>query len=60
MMKLLIFSLIFALMVQISNAQTTAYVKVSEHGVIDRIQKVSTGGYITTGQDSNYKVQVIR
>ena len=49
------------LLISISlTAQTTAYFKVAEHGTIDHLEKVSSGGYITTGQDSNYKAQIIR
>ncbi|HMT34511.1 MAG TPA: T9SS type A sorting domain-containing protein [Chitinophagaceae bacterium] len=38
----------------------TAYFKVNGTGIIDKIEKVSSGGFITAGFDSNYKHQYIR
>jgi hypothetical protein len=43
-----------------ANAQSTAYFKVANTGTLMKIEKVTTGGYITLGTDSNYKLQVIR
>lgn len=41
-------------------AQNTAYAKIAGKGSLVKIERVSTGGYITAGYDSNYKAQVIR
>src|SRR5215208_4895277 len=41
-------------------SQSTAYFKVANTGTLMRIEKVSTGGYVTLGTDSNFKLQVIR
>ena len=41
-------------------AQNTAYFKVANHGTIEKIEKVSSGGFITVGYDSVYKLQVIK
>jgi len=59
-MKNILFSAIILLISFSISAQTTAYVKVAEHGAIDHIEKLSSGGYITTGYDSLYKPQIIR
>ncbi|MCX6231504.1 MAG: T9SS type A sorting domain-containing protein [Bacteroidetes bacterium] len=59
-MKKLRFTLFLSLCVILIQAQTTAYLKVADNGYFEKIEKVSSGGYITTGFDSNYKVQIIR
>lgn len=41
-------------------AQNTAYVKTANNGIHTKIEKVSSGGYITAGYDSAYKIQVMR
>jgi hypothetical protein len=55
---LLFFCLSFCLVKAYST--TTAYFKVANTGTLMKIEKVSNGGYITLGTDSNYKLQVIR
>ncbi|MEI6122794.1 MAG: T9SS type A sorting domain-containing protein [Bacteroidota bacterium] len=42
------------------NAQNTGYLRVGINGSLEKIERVSTGGYITVGSDSVYKVQIIR
>ncbi|NVN95770.1 MAG: T9SS type A sorting domain-containing protein [Bacteroidetes bacterium] len=59
-MKKLSFTLLLSLCVLLIQAQSTAYLKVANNGYFEKIEKVSSGGYITTGFDSAYKVQVIR
>ncbi len=54
---LLSITLFFAIHI---NAQSTAYLKIANTGSIEKIEHVSTGGYITIGADSVYKSQVIR
>jgi len=58
MKKLLLITFLFSAFEL--NAQTTAYFKVANHGSLLTIQKVSSGGYITIGQDSVWKMQIIR
>jgi hypothetical protein len=41
-------------------AQNTAYAKIAGKGSLVKIERVSSGGYITAGYDSNYKAQIIR
>jgi hypothetical protein len=43
-----------------ARSQSTAYFKVANTGTLMKIEKVSTGGYITLGTDSNFKLQIIR
>jgi hypothetical protein len=51
----------FALLLALNcAAQHTAYIKVASKGAFDKIERVSTGGFITTGFDSVYKLQIIR
>lgn len=59
-MKKLLFTLSFILFIFNAKAQSTAYIKVANHGVLEKIEKVSSGGYITIGYDSVYKQQIIR
>jgi len=59
-MKKLSFTLLLSLCMILIQAQTTAYLKVANNGYFEKIEKVSSGGYITTGFDSTYKVQIIR
>ncbi len=59
-MKKLKFTLLLSLCVILIQAQNTAYLKVANNGYFEKIEKVSSGGYITTGFDSTYKVQIIR
>lgn len=59
-MKIFYIAFIYFLSLSVAHTQNTAYVRVAGSGFIDNLEKVSSGGYITTGQDSNYKVQVIR
>jgi len=59
-MKKLIFTFFLLFSISLIQAQTTAYFKVANHGFFDKIEKVSSGGNITVGMDSNYKVQIIR
>ncbi len=40
--------------------QTTAYLKVADHGSFKKIEKISNGGYITVGNDSAYNFQIIK
>jgi len=55
----LIFTL-FLLIGSLSSFSQTSYFSVNETGRLDKIVKVSAGGYITSGYDSNYKHQYIR
>ena len=59
-MKKLLFTTILILCFSFSKSQNTAYFKVANTGYADKIERVSTGGYITIGNDSAYKLQVIR
>jgi hypothetical protein len=59
-MKKLSFTLLLSLCAILAQSQTTAYLKVGNNGSFEKIEKVSTGGYITIGFDSAYKVQIIR
>ncbi|MEI6697359.1 MAG: T9SS type A sorting domain-containing protein [Bacteroidota bacterium] len=59
-MKKLSFTLLLSLCVILIQAQATAYLKVANNGYFEKIEKVSSGGYITKGFDSTYKVQIIR
>lgn len=59
-MKKVILCMMFLTLVIVAGAQNTAYVKVSAHGSFERIEKVSSGGYITVGFDSVYKIEVTR
>lgn len=42
------------------NAQGTGYLKVANHGSFEKIEHLSSGGYITVGFDSVNKIQVTR
>jgi hypothetical protein len=57
-MKFILTSL-FVIVSVITFAQT-AYFKVNGTGRLDKIERVSTGGYVTSGYDSNYKHQYVR
>lgn len=59
-MKKILFPAFLVLISITLPAQTQAYIKVSEHGAIDHIERIVSGGYITTGYDSAFKAQVIR
>ncbi len=59
-MKKIISCIIFALCVSFLHAQTTAYFKVGNNGSFEKIEHVSSGGFITIGADSVYKTQIIR
>ena len=59
-MKKLTSTLLLLLCFTFAQSQTTAYLKVANNGNFEKIEKVSSGGYITVGYDSAYKVQVIR
>jgi hypothetical protein len=59
MKKTLLFLRLFFCLLT-ANSQPTSYFKVAYTGTLMNIEKVSTGGYITLGTDSNYKLQVIR
>lgn len=51
---------VFVCILSINSYAQTAYFKVNGTGIVDKIEKVSTGGFITAGFDSNYKHQYIR
>ncbi|MBK5285391.1 MAG: hypothetical protein JJE25_08290, partial [Bacteroidia bacterium] len=59
-MKKNISVLLFCLSALLSNAQSTAYLKVSNHGTMDKIERVSSGGYISLGNDSTNKILLVR
>jgi hypothetical protein len=59
-MKKLTFVLILSLCAILVQSQTTAYLKVGNNGSFRTIEKVSSGGYITVGNDSAFKIQLIR
>ena len=59
-MKKILFPMFLFLISCTLTAQTQAYIKVTEHGAIDHIERIISGGYITTGYDSAFKAQVIR
>ncbi len=59
-MKKLIGTAILMLFVLLSQAQNTGYLRVAINGSFEKIERVSSGGYITVGYDSAYKVQIIR
>jgi hypothetical protein len=59
-MKKLITFIYFCFPVVILNAVPNAYVKVADHGTIEVIHRVSSGGYITLGNDSVYKTLLVR
>lgn len=59
-MKKLINTALFVLFITFLQAQNTAYFKVADNGSFAKIERVSSGGYITVGNDSAYKIQIIR
>ena len=59
-MKKLTFTLILSLCFALAQSQTTAYLKVADNGSFEKIEKVASGGFITVGFDSAYKMQVVR
>jgi hypothetical protein len=60
MKKLLLFTLLFSLCAIWAQSQTTAYLKVSDDYCLDRIEKVTGGGYITVAHGSAYNPIIIR
>jgi hypothetical protein len=44
----------------LAKTQTPAYLKVADGGSFEKIEKVSSGGFITVGYDSVYKMQIVR
>jgi hypothetical protein len=58
-MKKLSFTLLFSLCSIWAQSQTNAYLKVANNGNFFKIEKVSTGGYITISEDSVHKTQVV-
>lgn len=58
-MKKLLFCLAIFFSAFVINAQT-GYMKVANHGSFEKIERVSSGGYITVGFDSVYNIQVVR
>jgi hypothetical protein len=59
MKKIILISILFLFASRIS-AQGTAYLKIANHGYIESIEHVSSGGYITTGTDSAWKTMIVR
>lgn len=59
-MKRTFLLIIIALTFGFINAQTPVYLKVSEHGSFENIEHLNSGGYITVGYDSVYKLQITR
>lgn len=59
MKKILLFLWLSFCLIQ-AHATSTAYFKVANTGTLEKIEKVSAGGYITLGTDSNYQLQVVR
>lgn len=59
-MKKSILIVILTVAFSVSQAQSTAYVEIAGKGFLEKIERVSTGGYITVGYDSNYKTQIVK
>ena len=59
-MKKLLSCLFLILCISFVNAQPTAYFKVADNGSFEKIERISSGGYITVGADSAMKIQIIK
>ncbi|HNW69014.1 MAG TPA: T9SS type A sorting domain-containing protein [Bacteroidales bacterium] len=59
-MKKLIMTIVLLFFISFLHAQNTAYFKVADNGSFEKIEHVTSGGYITIGTDSVYKIQIIR
>jgi len=59
-MKKFINTAVLVFFVSFLQAQSTAYFKVADNGSFEKIERVTSGGYITIGADSAYKIQIMR